>query len=288
MTTLQEAQSLQLSAHTAYRQGGAWQKDPDVIADIRRSLSLPRDPAQLTAIGPAHFRELKAVHAAALRTFFQGKLKTRFLKVLQKATTPAVRLVLIKTFWHRLGCMPPGMLQELRRLFSILGTETGRTLFNSEAELSAWAALPDPVPLFRGALEGDGEEGLSWSPNIGVALYFAVWRSRQASEAGINLRPLILVGTVRKAAVFGMHSEAPDKPEVIAYPACVEVVEKLPVEEIITGKHARKIMRYAFGIDADRDPEALPKLLKSAARLKADLADTQSQTEGIPRTAAFC
>jgi hypothetical protein len=270
MTELEILQRLQLDAHVSYAKSEAWRNDPGATAYLHRVFD-PFEAGQLDAVGPAHLAELKEINDAALRAHRQARGTAAIWRIIRRAKNPGVKLCVIHRFWHPMGHMPPGMLEELPRLFAAVGMEAGRAIFNNASEMAAWNQLPAEVRVFRGALAGPGEAGLSWSPHFDMALRFAVWRSRQTREAGMNLRPVVIAGMVAKVDVFGMHTEGTKDPEVIADPAKVQVEERLDVEAILAGQHNRKVIRWMFGIDLDSgDPAAVMQLLQKAAELRAE------------------
>src|SRR5512132_1526866 len=100
------------------------------------------------------------------------------------------------------------------------GAGWDKGLMNTD-ERGAFAALPDPVPVFRGYSHDDGELGLSWTTDRERAEWFA---RRFAALTG---PPRLAVGTIPKSKVIAYLLERQES-EVIALPEHVSIASIEP------------------------------------------------------------
>lgn len=91
----------------------------------------------------------------------------------------------------------------------------------SADEAAALAAMPDVIPVYRGAAEDVNEEGLSWSVDRERAEWFA--RRSATDEAA----PVLLVGEVAKADVIAYFTSRNESEIVVADWGLVDVVERV-------------------------------------------------------------
>lgn len=86
----------------------------------------------------------------------------------------------------------------------------------SEEEHAALDALPDPVPVYRGAQTGINEDGLSFTVDYDRAVWFA--RRRLNDD-----EPVVIVGTVGKSDVVAYFANRGEAEIVVAAPDAVQV-----------------------------------------------------------------
>lgn len=89
------------------------------------------------------------------------------------------------------------------------GARGNRSGFMNRDDLASFNALPDSFTVYRGAIEGDNEDGISYTLNPDTAVWFA---ERFADE-----EHLVLEGTVNKEDVIG-YSNARGEMEIIIDP----------------------------------------------------------------------
>lgn len=107
-------------------------------------------------------------------------------------------------------------LDQWRRLFE--STRSGSPM--TEEEEAALAAMPDPVPVYRGGVEDANEYGLSWTTDRERAEWFAV-RMTADDEVGVVLDGLVAKEHV--AAYFTGRGES----EIVVFDAdLVDVVDR--------------------------------------------------------------
>jgi hypothetical protein len=100
-------------------------------------------------------------------------------------------------------------------------TRPGSMMSPEEAE--ALAALPERIEVFRGAVEGVNEDGLSWTLDRERAEWFA---GRFAAEGDV---PLVLVGEVARADVAALLTGRGEDEIVVRDPGVVDVLRVVEV-----------------------------------------------------------
>lgn len=93
----------------------------------------------------------------------------------------------------------------------------------SPEEAKALAALPERIEVFRGAVEGVNEEGLSWTLDRERAEWFA---RRFATEGDVSL---VLVGEVARADVAALLTGRGEDEIVVRDPGVVDVLRVVEV-----------------------------------------------------------
>jgi hypothetical protein len=93
--------------------------------------------------------------------------------------------------------------------------EFKRWLMTTE-EQATLAALPDPIPIFRGFLGDDGGLGLSWTTSRDIAFFFAT----RFSLLHKDKTPYIIEGTIAKTDVLA-YFEARCESEIVCDPSKV-------------------------------------------------------------------
>lgn len=94
----------------------------------------------------------------------------------------------------------------------------------SDEEVSALAAMPSTVTVYRGAQAGLNEEGLSWTPDLSMAVWFARrWEDLREHEA------VVLVGQAPKSDITAHFTSR--EPEFVILPYNQPEAEYLPREE---------------------------------------------------------
>ena len=91
----------------------------------------------------------------------------------------------------------------------------GREHLMTAEEQAAHAALPETVTVYRGAVAGRNEAGLSWTLDRAKAAWFS---GRRMEGKG---RPVVLTGTVAKADVLAFFQDRGEDEVLVADPAVV-------------------------------------------------------------------
>jgi hypothetical protein len=94
----------------------------------------------------------------------------------------------------------------------------GQRLMMDESEQAALAALPDPVPVFRGFSLDGSERGFSWT----VDRHRAEWFAHRFASLGGEAR--VACGTVAKAKVIA-YLLSREESQVLALPEDVSLDE---------------------------------------------------------------
>jgi hypothetical protein len=103
----------------------------------------------------------------------------------------------------------------------------GRERMMNETERAALAALPDIVPVFRGALLGRNEHGWSWTVDREQALWFA---RRFAASRVHAAHPRVLISGAAKRSEIVAYFAGRGESEVIVRSGAVKRKTRTPVE----------------------------------------------------------
>lgn len=130
-------------------------------------------------------------------------------------------------------CDAPGLAEDdWRYLFTDVYC-SGKASMMSEAERTALAELPDPVPVFRGFTRDGGERGFSWTLDRKRAEWFALEfhngpRMEMLFEDAAGGHPRLAVGCVAKRDLIALLLEREER-EVLALPedVAITVIERL-------------------------------------------------------------
>jgi hypothetical protein len=124
----------------------------------------------------------------------------------------------------------------------------------TDAEREALAVFPDRIRVFRGAIRGVNEQGLSWGLTRERA---SSWAHESVGKHGVG-QAVVVVGHLRRERVIA-YTDARSEDEIIALPEDLSNVEIAPAgpdprEELV------KVKRPEFhgGVQSADDPERLP------------------------------